>query len=188
MGKRDLSKNKIIDATIELAKQIGIDKVSFPRLAEYFNIKAPSLYNHFSNMTQVRIETAIYLENILFDRLMNNLPGLRPTDALRKYAEIYEIFANEYSAVYELLNIVPRVDNKELSAVNHDIFNFINQIISNFKLDDDEVVHSSRMFRSMLHGYITMRQLGYFTTREQLPNDSFNWMVEKFILSLQAHE
>ncbi|TYC49047.1 TetR/AcrR family transcriptional regulator [Weissella muntiaci] len=185
MGKRDLSKNKIILATIELAKEIGIDNVSFPRLAEHFNIKPPSLYNHFNNMAQVRIHTAIYLENILFDRLMNNLIDLQPADALRKYAEVYELFANEYASVYELLNIVPRVNNTELSAVNFDIFNFITQIISNYNLDKNDTVHSSRMFRSILHGYVTMRQLGYFTTESQLSNDSFHWMVEKFIASLQ---
>lgn len=186
MAKRDLSKEKIILATIEIANKIGINKVSFPRLAEYFDIKPPSLYNHFKNMDDVRIATAIYLENILFNRLSDNLIGLPPTEALNMYAHIYSNFATEYASVYELLNIVPRVDNDELSAVNHSIFNFISRIIANFGMPADDTIHASRMFRSILHGYITMNQLGYYRTLPQSSNDSFEWMVKQFIASLQA--
>lgn len=46
MARIALTRDKIVQATIELAGKIGLSNVSFPRLAEYFGIKAPSLYNH----------------------------------------------------------------------------------------------------------------------------------------------
>ena len=53
MARIALTSDKIVQATIKLASEIGLSNVSFPRLAEYFGIKAPSLYNHFKNMEEV---------------------------------------------------------------------------------------------------------------------------------------
>ena len=48
MARIALTRDKIVQATIELAGKIGLSNVSFPRLAEYFGIKAPSLYKRIS--------------------------------------------------------------------------------------------------------------------------------------------
>lgn len=61
MARIALTRDKIVQATIKLASEID-SNVSFPRLAEYFGIKAPSLYNHFKNMEEVRVATAVYLQ------------------------------------------------------------------------------------------------------------------------------
>lgn len=187
MAKRDLTKEKIILATIDLANNIGIANVSFPRLAEYFQIKAPSLYNHFKNMMDVKIATSLYLQKILLKELTEQLTGLTAEDALRTYAVVYRNFAIRYTAVYELLNIVPQTNNDELTDINHRILGFVREILHDFSLTSDEIMHASRMFRSMLHGYITMNQLGYFQNKS-LPSDkSFYWMVDHFIDNLPKH-
>lgn len=107
MARIALTRDKIVQATIELAGKIGLSNVSFPRLAEYFGIKAPSLYNHFKNMEEVRVATAVYLQKELNYELTHAMVGLTPLAALRAYAESYKKFAEKYEAVYELIN-VPR--------------------------------------------------------------------------------
>ena len=39
MARIALTRDKIVQATIELAGKIGLSNVSFPRLAEYFGIR-----------------------------------------------------------------------------------------------------------------------------------------------------
>lgn len=87
MARIALTRDKIVQATIELAGKIGLSNVSFPRLAEYFGIKAPSLYNHFKNMEEVRVATAVYLQKELNCELTHAMVGLTPLAALRAYAE-----------------------------------------------------------------------------------------------------
>ena len=48
--KRNLNKKKIIEATFLVADEVGIDNITFPKIAERLGIKYPSLYNHFDNI------------------------------------------------------------------------------------------------------------------------------------------
>lgn len=89
MARIALTRDKIVQATIKLASEIGLSNVSFPRLAEYFGIKAPSLYNHFKNMEEVRVATAVYLKELNHE-LTHAMVGLTPLAALRAYAESYK--------------------------------------------------------------------------------------------------
>ena len=114
MARIALTRDKIVQATIELAGKIGLSNVSFPRLAEYFGIKAPSLYNHFKNMEEVRVATAVYLQKELNYELTHAMVGLTPLAALRAYAESYKRFAEKYEAVYELINVIHQTNNGEL--------------------------------------------------------------------------
>ena len=54
--KRNLTKQKIIEVTFELADEIGLNKVTFQKIAEKLGIKYPSLYNHFKNMENLKLE------------------------------------------------------------------------------------------------------------------------------------
>ena len=118
MARIALTRDKIVQATIELAGKIGLSNVSFPRLAEYFGIKAPSLYNHFKNMEEVRVATAVYLQKELNYELTHAMVGLTPLAALRAYAESYKRFAEKYEAVYELINVIHQTNNGELEYLD----------------------------------------------------------------------
>ena len=49
MPRLGLTADTIIEAAAQMANEIGIDKISIKLLAEKFNIKSPSFYNHFAN-------------------------------------------------------------------------------------------------------------------------------------------
>ncbi|WP_274661891.1 TetR-like C-terminal domain-containing protein, partial [Enterococcus lactis] len=45
--------------------------------------------------------------------------------------------------------------------------------------------HRSRELRSMIHGYLSLRFLGYFTKEPTIdPEDSYFWMINDFIATL----
>lgn len=185
MTRIALTQEKIIHATIELAQKNGLNTVSFPRLAEHFGIKAPSLYNHFRNMEEVRIATAVYLEEILNHKLTQAMIGRTPTDALRAYAESYKEFSEEYAAVYELVNLIHQTNNTELTTLAKENIHLIRRSLENFDLQHDEILHQSRVFRSSLHGFVTLSQLGYFQNSEEISKESsFHYMVEQFLTRL----
>jgi len=181
MARIALTRDKIVQATIELAGKIGLSNVSFPRLAEYFGIKAPSLYNHFKNMEEVRVATAVYLQKELNYELTHAMVGLTPLAALRAYAESYKKFAEKYEAVYELINVIHQTNNGELEYLAKENIRLVRRSLENF--------HISRMFRSTLHGFITLTQLGYFRQSGSISKEeSFTYMVDHLLSRLDNPE
>lgn len=83
MQKRNLTKEKIILAALSLADEIGLNQVTFPKLAEKLGIKYPSLYNHFNNIVDLKIGMTVYLLNDLNSSLMKRLIGKSGDEAIR---------------------------------------------------------------------------------------------------------
>ncbi|MCH4171605.1 MAG: WHG domain-containing protein [Lactobacillus sp.] len=184
MTKRDLSRDKIVTTYIALAQELGLDKVTFPRIAERLAIKPPSLYNHFKNLTDLKIQTAIDLHTKLHERLLDALLGQSGGPALKTYALVYRQFAQDYQSVYELLNTIPNFDSPELTKIGRQNNAIITKIIQSFDLSEQELIVKNRAFRSLVNGYIVLNQLGYFQKERFDADESFVLMIEEFIQAI----
>lgn len=182
--KRNLTKKKIIDVTFELANEIGITAITFPKISERLNIKYPSLYNHFANIESLKIAmTEVFVTN-LNQQLVKSLLGKAGREAIHTFAETYRDIAFENRAGYELFINCPSFENEQLTNQFLEMTYIIRQILIPYALTDEEKVHKSREFRSILHGYISLVFLGYF--RHQLAHEeSFDRMINDFIHSLE---
>ncbi|MBC1922734.1 Tetracycline repressor protein class B from transposon Tn10 [Listeria grayi] len=182
--KRNLTKAKIIDVTFELANEIGITHINFPKISERLNIKYPSLYNHFANIDVLKIAmTETFVAN-LNQQLIKSLLGKAGKDAIHTFAMTYRDIAFENRAGYELFINCPSFDNEQLTNQFLEMTYMIRQILVPYSLSEEETVHKSREFRSILHGYISLVFLGYF--RHQLDHEeSFERMIADYIQSLE---
>lgn len=104
--KKSVSR-KIIDCFRELAEEMDVQQITFQHLAKRLDIKAPSLYNHFKNIRDVKTALTAKLLQELNDQLRRALVGKSGQEALQIYAETYRSFAFSNQAVYELLISVP---------------------------------------------------------------------------------
>lgn len=183
--RRNLSQAKILQATRDLAKEIGMSQITFPKLAASLNIKYPSLYNHFKNMGEVKFVLTKELIDQLKERLLSGLVGKSGPDALRTYCQLYHDFAFENASVYELLINIPHSHSEVLIEKNMELNRILQKIMAYYPLDEVSILNKSRMLRSMLHGYISMRFLGYFQNNLSPADDSYHVMVEEFISLLE---
>ncbi|WP_251862317.1 TetR/AcrR family transcriptional regulator [Clostridium sp. Marseille-Q2269] len=181
--KRNLTKEKIIKVSLLLADEIGLNQVTFQKIAEKLDIKYPSLYNHFNNMDDLRIEMTIYLLNELNLSLMENLIGKSGEDAIRKYAYAYRDFAFKNSSAYRLFVNVASTENEEINRLSRQTNNIMHQVLNFYIKDETHLIHKSRALRSLLHGFISLKFLGYFQNKVS-PEESFQFMIDDFILSL----
>ena len=60
MGRGCVDKQLIIEEAAALANETGFSNVSLKLLSERLNIKAPSLYNHITNLEELKQELAAY--------------------------------------------------------------------------------------------------------------------------------
>lgn len=187
MKKRNLSQEKIITCFRELAEEMDVQQVTFQHLAKRLDVKSPSLYNHFKNMREVKTALTAKLLQELNDELRRSLVGRSGTDALRIYAQVYQSFALANQCVYELLINVPHTNEEILLEGFHETNQIILQLFEFFDLTRAEKTHRSRELRSMIHGYLSLRFLGYFTKEPTVsPEDSYSWMINDFLATLPS--
>lgn len=185
MQKRNLTKEKIIQTAFSLADEIGINKVTFPKLAEKLGIKYPSLYNHFNNMESLKVEMTAYLLNDLNASLMKRLIGKSGDAAVKEYAYAYREFALKNKTAYVLFMDIPSTHNEDMYGLAKETTNILSIILSYYIKDKTKIVYKSRAFRSLLHGFVSLYSFGYFQGEASL-EESFESMIDDFIYSLSV--
>lgn len=180
--KRNLTKEKIIKTAFILADEIGINQLTFPKLAEKLDIKYPSLYNHFNNMDDLKTEMTVSFLKELNLNLIQKIVGKSGSDAIIEFAYTYKKFAFENKTAYGLFMSIPNAENEKVHSLVKEIGGIIRQILAFYIKDQTYLIHKSRALRSMLHGFISLSFLNYFRNKADL-DDSFNFMIEDFIFS-----
>jgi Transcriptional regulator len=183
MQKRNLTKEKIIQVAFSLADDIGLNQVTFQKIAEKLDIKYPSLYNHFDNMENLKIEMTVYLLKDLNSKLMQRLIGKSGENAIREYAYAYRDYAFENKTAYWLFVHIPSTEDEEVKRLARQTTNIIHQILEFYTKDDTQIIHKSRALRSLLHGFVSLYSFGYFKNHVNL-EESFKVMVDDFIISV----
>ena len=186
MKKRTLSREKIIDCFRGLAEEMDVQQITFQHLAKALAIKSPSLYNYFKNIREVKTALTAKLLRELNEQLWHNLVGKSKGEAIQIYAQTYESFALENQAVYPLLISIPQTKEAILLEGIQETNQIIFQILDSFSLSKEEKIHRCRELRSIIHGYLSLRFLGYFTKEPDVaPEDIYRWMIQEFIASLK---
>lgn len=183
MQKRNLTKEKIIKVAFSLADEIGINQVTFQKIAQKLDIKYQSLYNHFDNIDDLKAKMTVHLFIELNSKLMKTLIGKSAEDAVREFAYVYRDFAFENKTGYGLFMSIPNINNEEAYILAKENNAIIHQILYFYIKDKTELIHKSRELRSILHGFVSMVFLGYFQGNANL-EDTFKLMIDDFILSL----
>ncbi|WP_127529456.1 TetR/AcrR family transcriptional regulator [Paenibacillus kobensis] len=180
--KRNLTKDKIISVALELANDIGVKEVTFPKLAEKLEIKYPSLYNHYANADELRDDMATRLFRMLNEEVGPLLIGKTRGAAVKLYANAYRGLSMKYRGSYELLTSIPKKSNEALFEESSKHTAILRQILESFELDRATLVHRSRFLRSSIHGFISLNMLGFLQTERGVSTEeSFQIMIADII-------
>ena len=181
--KRNLTKEKIIETAFSLADEIGLNQISFQKIAEKLGIKYPSLYNHFDNIEDLKIKMTIHFLNKLNSRLMERLIGKSGEAAIIEFSYVYREFAVENKSGYRLYMNIPSTENDEVKRLSKETTTIIRKILEFYMEDQAQIIHKSRALRSLLHGFVSLSSHGYFQNPINL-EDSFKFMITDFILTI----
>ncbi|MFT8317580.1 MAG: WHG domain-containing protein [Sporolactobacillus sp.] len=186
--KRNLTRDKIKACALALANEVGIQNLSFPKIAERLDIKYPSLYNHYQNIEELQADMATTLYQRLNDELMRTLIGKSKGEAVMAYALVYKEFVLNYHGAYDLLTLLHRFDNEELSHSVLEHGAILRQILGSFGFSEQTIINKSRALRSMVHGYLSLSMLGFLQHDKKVnPDESYRVMIADFIRLCDQH-
>lgn len=178
-----LDTDAVVQEAIQLADELGYDKLTLAALAARLGIKTPSLYNHIQGLDDLRQRMAIHGLEGLYSALLYAVK-LDAGNPIQAVAKAYVAFADENPGVYAASLLAPDDQVPRWQELGEQIVQLISDLAEPFSLEPDEVIHWVRGFRSMLHGFASLRQAGGFGMPIAL-DESLQYMVKTYMRGAQ---
>ncbi len=162
MSVKGLTKEKIITQAIEIIENTGQSAVSLHELARTLGVKTPSLYNHIKNTKELQYE----IFKCAIDKFVINqrkaTEGKTKDEAVQAFAEAYHAFATQNKGLYRLIMSIPSEQDEMAKEMAIPLLHTVVEILSDYGLTEESIAHWQRVFRAILHGFISEEDLGYF--------------------------
>lgn len=186
MRTNRISKEAILDAAVGLVEEHGRPELSMRELAEKLGVKTPSLYNHIESMEQLLVEVCNYAVGDFTAALDGAMEGKARDEAVRALAAAYRAYAAQHTGLYRVIMAIPAENDAALSKTAAAIPEPFLRALEGYGLDDTQKMHWQRVLRSVLHGFASQEQAGYFVHYPAGTDESFALTVDCFINGLHA--
>ena len=161
MGAKGLTKEIIIAEAVALIEETEQPEVSL-RISRRLEIKTPSLYNHIKNTKE--LQHAVF--QFAIDKFVANqklaTENKKKDEAVKAFADAYYSFATENKGLYRLIMSMPSEEDDMEKKMAVPLLNTVVSILSDYALTEETIAHWQRVFRAILHGFISQEYLGYF--------------------------
>lgn len=162
MSAKGLTKEMIVAEAVFCIESTGQPTVSLHELARRLGVKPPSLYNHIKNTKELQHEVFRYA----IDRFVENqeaaTQGKEKDEAMRAFARAYYAFATENRGLYRLIMSIPSEKDDRAKELALPLLKTVVNIFTHYGLKEEAIAHWQRVFRAILHGFISQEDLGYF--------------------------
>ena len=162
MKAKRLTKETVVDEAVAYIEESGSNVVSLHEVARRLGIKTPSLYNHIKNTKELQYEVFQYAMDKFVAHQKKATEGKEKDEAVKAFAEAYYDFASENKGLYRLIMSMPLENDDIEKQMAVPLLDSIVEILSGYGLTEEEVAHWQRVFRAILHGFISQEDLGYF--------------------------
>ena len=181
-----LTQKDIVEAAIACIQKEGEAALGVNRVARELGIQPPSLYNHIAGNEELR-------RLVVVEGWRRCLAACLPPateiedgrERLKKSAYRFRRFVQENPSLYAvLMRYKLDLSVPECATIFQQVIKFYTEILEPFGFSSDEIVHTSRLATSVMHGFVSVEQAGLFTY--SLSTDkSFEWIVNTIIDALE---
>lgn len=186
MPKAGLSKQAIVDAAIRLIEERGYRSFAMRELAKCLDVKPASLYNHVGNMDEILAEVGAYAIGALNQMEFSAIEGLQGDAAVSALAMAYRRFAKARPQLYQVIMSLHKANKEMIERTAHPITVPFMQVLSDYPLDREQAMHWQRVLRSILHGFLSQEEAGYFCHFPIDQGRSFELAIQCYIDGLHA--
>lgn len=162
MGAKGITKELIVSETIKYIKETEKPMIYLHEIARRLNVKTPSLYNHIKNTKELQYEVYKYAIEKFVENQKLAIENKIKDEAVKSFAEAYYSFAIENKGLYHLIMSIPSEEDDEAKKMALPLLKLVVDVLSNYGLSEESIAHFQRVFRAILHGFVSEEYLGYF--------------------------
>lgn len=162
MAQKGISKDVILAKALEMVESYESPAISMRELAEELGIKTPSLYNHVKGVNELLIDVSRYAAEELRRVQLAAIKGKLRDDALFALAAAYRSFAKEHKGLYKITVSLSDLPEEVLTETADAIAEPIFLVLSKYELNKEQTIHWQRILRSIIHGFLTQEEAGFF--------------------------
>ncbi len=187
MSRIGLTKDIILQSAMEIVDKIGAENLTLKVLADKLGVRSPSLYNHFNSLSDLHTALMLYGWKQLEYRVMQAAIGKSKDDAIKSMCAAYLNFTLEHLGLFNIMQSYNQHISQETIAATSGLIETIRQVLSAYNLSEKYEVHTIRVFRSFLQGYVYLVQHDSFGNSVSI-RDSFNVGVGILLKGLKEIE
>ncbi len=186
MAQKGISKDIILAKAIEIIERKEAPTISMRELAEELEIKTPSLYNHVKSMNELFIDVSRYAAEELRQTQFAAIKGKQRDEALSALAVAYRSFAKEHVGLYKVTVSLSNLQGDILTQIAATIAEPIFLVLSKYELNEEQSIHWQRILRSIIHGFLTQEEAGFFRHYPVSVEISYQIAIRCFLNGLHA--
>lgn len=178
MPKQGLSKERVVQAAIQLIEEEGMGQFSMAKLAQRLQIKTASLYNHIESLNQLLECVGEDAVSRMVREETLAIAGKARDDALFAMAEAYRTFVREHYELYRVIMAFPQLHNPTLEQEAGKIISPILEVLSSYGLTQVQQYHWQRILRAVMSGFAFHEQSGGFSHLPVDQDESYRIAIE----------
>lgn len=163
MGRKGLNKEVIINAAVDIIEANGYENFSMHALADKLGVKTASLYSHIKSIDSLVTEVGCFALNLHQQYLTVAIKDKHREDAVIALANAYRSFSKNHESLYRLIMQIPISSNEKLKELGGVITEPIMTVLEDYHISKEKKMHWQRVFRGMMHGFISQESYGYFS-------------------------
>jgi AcrR family transcriptional regulator len=179
-----LSRQKVLDRAVKLARRDGLEALSLTRLAADLGVSQPALYRHIGGMEDLHRALTLRARELLTIDLHEAIEGLSGEEAVRALARTWRRDTLSRRGLLPLSSRVKTQGDAELEASVGGVVSAIGLALLGLDLEEEERVHAARTLRSALHGSSFLEVNA--RSRSEDFGESFDHIVTMIWIGLQA--
>jgi len=186
MAQKGISKDIILAKAIEIIEKNKHPAVSMREIATELEIKTPSLYNHVKGMNELYAEISLYAAEELRQTQLAAIKGKNRDEALYALAAAYRSFAREHTGLYKVTMALPSLQEHISAQTAAIIAEPVFLVLSKYELNEEQSIHWQRILRSIIHGFLTQEEAGFFRRYPVNVEVSYQAAIRCFLNGLYA--
>lgn len=184
MAQKGIHKDLILSTAIQLIEERGSPDLSMGELAAALGIRTPSLYNHIKNMDALYLDVIRRAADALSRVQLEAIAGRRGDEALTALADAYRRFAKEHTGLYRAVMTSPSRREAAAQNVAAAAAEPILTVLAQYGLTGEDAIHWQRILRSIIHGFLTQEEAGFFRHSPVDIRDSYRLAIQCFLTGL----
>ena len=156
--KVKITKEDIINASLDMVRQNGADAINARRLASYLDCSTQPIFSNFANMDELRL-AVIDKANDLYNGYLTREIDEQKYPAYKASGIAYIRFAREEKELFKLLFMRDRTDENYALPLDDFVANLVKNATG---LSGDEASLFHFRMWACVHGIATMLATGYF--------------------------